>query len=244
MIKKVLFIVSALFLTTYLAFAVIFLNPKVNTEEKCDRLQIEVVHASGSSCLNEAQMKQFLQTAHLNPVGKNRSEIDLEAIEKTLKENKLIKKVEAYKAVDGTVRIKVYPRTPVLRVMAEKNYYLDEEGETMPVPAGSAAYIPLATGNISEAYARNQLYAFVLFLQKNKFWDSQITQINVLPDRDIELITRVGDHRILLGKIEDHEENLDKLKLFYEKGLNKTGWNRYSVINLKYKNQIVCTKRE
>jgi cell division protein FtsQ len=244
MIKTVLLIVSALFLTTYLAFAVIFLNPKVSVEEKCVDLQVEVIRTSDISYLNEVQVKLSLQRANLNPVGKSRSAIDIESIEKNLKENKLIKKVEAYKAIDGTVRIKVYQRTPVLRVIAGKNYYIDSEGEVMPVPANFAAYLPLATGNISEEYAKKQLYPFVLFLQKNKFWNLQIEQIHIAPNLDVELIPRVGNHQIILGKIEHYEENLAKLKLFYEKGLNKIGWNRYSIINLKFKNQVVCTKRE
>jgi cell division protein FtsQ len=32
------------------------------------------------------------------------------------------------------------------------------------------------------------------------------------------------------------------LMTFYKEGLNKVGWNAYLTINLKYKNQIVCTK--
>ena len=113
----------------------------------------------------------------------------------------------------------------------------------MPIPAGFAAYVPLATGNISEEYAKNQLFDFAQFLQKNKFWDSQIEQIHVNSKLDIELVPRVGNHYIILGKIEDYKENLTKLKLFYDKGLNKVGWNKYSVINLKFKDQVVCTKR-
>jgi hypothetical protein len=32
--------------------------------------------------------------------------------------------------------------------------------------------------------------------------------------------------------------------MFYTEGLNKTdGWNKYSIINIKYKNQVVCTKK-
>ncbi|MDR3267157.1 MAG: hypothetical protein LBT24_06285, partial [Tannerella sp.] len=68
----------------------------------------------------------------------------------------------------------------------------------------------------------------------------QIAQIYVAQNQDIELSPTVGNHQIILGKISDYRENLDKLQLFYEKGLNKVGWNKYSVINLKYKNQVVC----
>lgn len=31
--------------------------------------------------------------------------------------------------------------------------------------------------------------------------------------------------------------------LFYEQAIHKVGWEKYSMINLKYKNQIVCTKK-
>jgi cell division protein FtsQ len=244
MIKRILFILFALLLTSYLVFAVIFLNPKANAEEKCTHLQVDVVCPSETSYLNETQVKLLLNKANLNPVGKNQTAIDMALIEKALEEDKLIKKAEVYKTINGTVRIKIYQRTPILRVIAGRDYYIDNEGEIMPVPAHFATYVPVATGNIKEEYAKKQLFPFVLFLQKNEFWSSQIEQINIAPNLDVELIPRVGNHQIILGKIENYEENLDKLKLFYEKGLNKVGWNRYSIINLKYKNQVVCTKRE
>lgn len=86
------------------------------------------------------------------------------------------------------------------------------------------------------------LYKFALFLQENEFWNDQIEQIYVYPDNDIELIPRVGNHRIMLGTLDEFEEKLANLKLFYEQAIPKVGWEKYSMINLKYKNQIVCTK--
>ena len=37
--------------------------------------------------------------------------------------------------------------------------------------------------------------------------------------------------------------NLEIFKAFYEKGLNNVGWNNYTKINIKFENQIICTKR-
>ena len=87
------------------------------------------------------------------------------------------------------------------------------------------------------------MYKFALFLQDDDFWNSQIEQIYVHPNGEVDLIPRVGNHRIALGSLADFGSKLDKLKLFYEKAIPKVGWEKYSVINLKYKNQIVCTKR-
>jgi cell division protein FtsQ len=48
----------------------------------------------------------------------------------------------------------------------------------------------------------------------------------------------------VFGEAKDFEEKFEKLKTFYTEGLNKTdGWNKYSTINIKYKNQVVCTKK-
>jgi len=37
-------------------------------------------------------------------------------------------------------------------------------------------------------------------------------------------------------------EKFRNLKAFYLHKINSVGWNKYSIINLKYKNQVVCTK--
>ena len=69
-------------------------------------------------------------------------------------------------------------------------------------------------------------------------------QINVTNEKELELYLAVGNHKIIFGDANDIEEKFKKLKIFYTEGLNKTdGWNKYSVINVKYKNQVVCTKK-
>jgi cell division protein FtsQ len=245
MYKKIIFITIACLLSTYLAFAVFYLSPKAKTEAVCSDVTIEVVENQDISYINEKDVLRMLQKTNSNPTGKNLSDIRTGEIEKILENNNLIRKVECYKTVGGSVKIKVYQRTPILRVMASnKNYYIDSEGKIMPVPDNMSINLPIATGVISDEFAQKQLYEFGLFLQKDKFWNAQIEQIYVAPNKDIELTPRVGNHQIVLGKIENYSENLNKLKLFYEKGLNNIGWNKYSKITLKYKNQVVCTRIE
>ena len=83
-----------------------------------------------------------------------------------------------------------------------------------------------------------------LFLKKNEFWNSQIEQINILSDKTIELVPRVGQHVVYLGTFANYQEKLERLKKFYTKALNQVGWNKYSRINVEFSNQIICTRRE
>jgi cell division protein FtsQ len=247
MIKRILHLLSALLLLLYMAFAVAFINPKAGNDRVCTGIEIEIAAAGEASYLNRSQIEAMLSRSRISPAGRKLSEIRTDAIEKTLQENKLIKKAEVCKTIDGRLKICVYQRIPVLRIMPDGNrssYYVDREGYIMPVPPHYAAHVPLATGAISDHYAVSSLYPFAEFLRKEKEWSHQFVQIHVLPNQDVELTPRKGNHSILLGKIENYRENLDKLTLFYKEGLDKVGWNKYSQINLKYKNQVVCTKRK
>jgi cell division protein FtsQ len=123
------------------------------------------------------------------------------------------------------------------------NFYVDKDRRIMPVSSSFAVYVPMATGEIDEEFARNDLFDFALFLHQNPDWDAWVEQIVVLPNRKVELIPRVGDFRIVMGNLDDYPAKLSKFVLFVEEGLNNVGWNRYSAISLKYDNQVVCTRK-
>ena len=72
---------------------------------------------------------------------------------------------------------------------------------------------------------------------------AQITAIVFDESNEIVLYPRVGGHKIILGEPEDFINKFRKLKIFYRQGLEKVGWDRYSMINLKYHDQVVCTKK-
>jgi len=243
MVKKILIILFAVLLLGYVGFTMVYLKFFHTSEDiVCKKVEVEVAGVSGQNYLSDNDVFALMKNQKVYPVGKKLSEISSAEIEEKLESDKLIKRAECFKTVGGDVKVKVYQRFPVLRIFSQNgSYYVDNEREIMPVPNNFAAYVPIAGGNINKEYAQNQLYDFVEYLQKDKFWDSQITQIYVAPNQDVFLTPAVGNQQIILGKIEDYKENLDKLRVFYEKGLNKIGWNRYSIINLKYKNQVVCT---
>ena len=124
-----------------------------------------------------------------------------------------------------------------------ESYYIDKDGEKMPLSSHNTAYLPIATGEIKDELAKTDLYKFALFLCKDEFWNAQIEQIVVQPKDEVVLITRIGNQEVLMGQLENVESKLDRLKKFYTRALPATGWNRYTKINLKYDKQVVGTKR-
>jgi len=97
--------------------------------------------------------------------------------------------------------------------------------------------------SLSPASIMRDVYNVSLFVAQDDFWNAQIEQIYVNSNGDLELIPRVGRHSIILGNGKDLKEKFDRLFLFYTDGLNKAGWDKYKTINLKFKDQVVCTKK-
>lgn len=135
----------------------------------------------------------------------------------------------------------------------------------MPLSDKYTARVIVATGNIIEPYAirhtlsvdditKNKTYASLsvlddiytvaTYINKDSILSNLIHQINITNENELELYPSIGDHKIVFGSVENIEDKFNKLKLFYKEGLNKTdGWNKYAIVNIKYKNQVVCTKK-
>jgi hypothetical protein len=97
-----------------------------------------------------------------------------------------------------------------------------------------------------------KLANFVEFIEADGFWAAQIVQIDIRGgaessdtwrEPELVLIPRAGDHRILLGRLDGGEaERLEKLRRFYLEGLWHEGWNRFAQIDIRYRDQVVCTE--
>lgn len=240
---RALSIVVATLLLVYMA-AVAFFFRDVKEDGLCEGLQIVLRDSLDKHFVTEGDVIYMLKTSKLFPVEQPMNEINTEKIEQELMTNEMISKIEAFKTPSKNIKLEIEQKMPILRVNSTSgNYYIDNMGSVMPLSRHYVAHVLVASGYINKEFAMNELYHFVQFLQDNEFWNNQIDQIYVDADQEVELIPLVGNHKILLGSFDDYQKKLDNLKLFYEQAIPKVGWEKYSLINLKYRNQIVCTKR-
>ena len=148
---------------------------------------------------------------------------------------------------------------PVVRIKAVQgdDYYLDDHDCIMPNSHYTSDLI-IATGYISKWFAMNYISPMSKAIMDDNLWKNQIVQINVLPDRSIELVPRVGDQIVQIGRLPESkykeertklvgefmDKKLQRLENFYKYGLSQAGWNKYSYINLEFDNQIICKKKK
>jgi cell division protein FtsQ len=242
--KRILFIILASLIIAYIGAYFYFYANKELGEPDCNKVEVVIVDSLEKKLLTEKSIVDYLTKAKLYPLKKKWVDINTYKIEEALLKNEIIESAEVIRLVSGKITISISQKMPVLRVFSSSgSYYVDKTGRTMSAPLGQAIHVPVASGNIEKSFAVSELYNFALFLQNDAFWNDQITQIYVRTKSDIEIIPRVGSHHILLGSLDDFESKLKRLRLFYEQVIPKMGWEKYSVINLKFRNQIVCTKK-
>ena len=202
-------------------------------------------------------------------IGKSFANINKTLLEKIVMSNPFVERVEVYSTLDGNLHIDAWQRDPIVRVynMQNEQYFIDKNGAFMPVSEKYTPAVIVANGFIFNTYSEmkiapppilknsnnidsltiprmiNQVYKVASFVANDTFWSANTQQIFVNELQEIELVPRVGDHRILIGDTTDLKSKFDRLFLFYQKGLSNTGWNKYSLINLKFKDQVVCTKK-
>lgn len=248
----------------YLTVVLSFISAK-RKNIRCSNIKVNITDNSSNFFIEEADIINILNNKGVDILNAPIEKIDVNELEELIKLHPSVKTANVFRELSGELHIEVSQRTPILRVINRDNesYYIDYEGAVMPLSNKYAAHVLVASGNVSEPYAKwgntkltqtddeivensdNKLVDLFLlanYIYNDNFWNAQIEQIYV-NGNNYELVPRVGTQLIVFGSIENYHEKFNKLKALYEQGMPQTGWNKYKTINLKYKNQVICTKR-
>jgi cell division protein FtsQ len=216
----------------------------------CNRIEVVISDTVQNGFVSHADIRKLLENSDMQLQGYSMAEINTRNLERELEKNPYVKNVEVSKDITGKLEVYVEQRRPLIRLMprGKKGYYLDTEGSILPLSDRFTPLILLASGHIPAEGSSakgfvEEIFEFSTYLANHHFWRDQVVQIYVNQQGDYELIPRVGAHQILMGSLEHWEVKLRNLELLYQQGLSAYGWNTYGKINLKYTNQVICTKR-
>jgi cell division protein FtsQ len=263
---RILNLLSWLLLMAYLVAALGFAGRKQDAVI-CSTIDVIITDSTYNYFVEKEDIINMINGGDKSVLGKPLAIINTAVLESLIYKHPSIKHAEVYTTMDGHVRAEIEQRNPIIRIINYngESYYIDEQGALMPLSQKYTARVLVASGNINEPFnlryttdlanMKNtdeihhdhllyDLYELAKYVWNNKYWKSMIEQIYVNENKELEMIPKVGKHVILLGDIRDLDEKMNKLKIFYEKGLIHAGWDKYDILNLKYKNQVVCTKNQ
>jgi cell division protein FtsQ len=201
------------------------------------------VKQSDDNFINKKIVLEYLEKKHITFDSIVVAKFKKENLENLIQSHPGVKSVEVFNDQKGKVNIELEQKKAVVRIKSKlSDYYLDEFANKMQLSDNYTPRLLVLTGDVNEENHQS-IFDFVTEINNSEFWNAQLTQIHFI-NNDVILIPRVGNQKINFGKLENTTEKLYNLYQFYKIAMPVKGWQTYSDINLKFNNQIVCTKNK
>jgi cell division protein FtsQ len=169
-------------------------------------------------------------------------ELDLNSLERKLDSHDMIEKSEVFVTIDGMLKSVVRQKMPLARVFSKgHSYYIDNEGDLMPLSDNYTARVPLVIGEIDENDTA-KLTDVLRIIHNDEFLQKNIISVEILPNKSLKMKNRNYSYVIEFGRMINVEKKFNNYKAFFQKTGNDSLISKYSSINLKFTQQVVCTK--
>ncbi|MCF6223892.1 MAG: hypothetical protein L3J34_09200 [Flavobacteriaceae bacterium] len=175
----------------------------------------------------------------------SKENINLNNVEQFLENNQMIEEAEIFQTINGVLGAVITQRTPVLRVAnGLESHYYDEDGEKMPLSDNFSARIPLTTSIIEKDNCED-IILLANRIKNDEFLKKHIIGIQQIKGKStnqFELKMRTGSQIVIFGDLKRMDKKIQNLKTFYQKTILDGSLKNYKTINLKFNDQVVCTK--
>ena len=258
MVKKILSI--ALWVITAAAIVVLFIFARenyLNTPVKA----VNLLPASDSGFVRRSVLQKEIES-YCEEFGRSKKigTVDMVKIQKSLDANPWIESNATHIGLDGNLNVSFKEYEPQLRVFGKngRSAYVTDEGVVVPSCTNYTPYVLVASGNLdlpvdTATYTLcdtldrdhniiNALYWYKV-IKANPFMGNCVGQLYCDSKNEFELTVKGLDARVIVGDTCLAADKLYRLETFMKKRINRMETQNMKTINLKYKNQIVCTKR-
>ncbi|MCG1036099.1 cell division protein FtsQ/DivIB [Polaribacter sargassicola] len=238
--KKFLKYILFFLLIISLSFLCSF-SSKRNYNKKVKEVVVEF-DAGDNNFLTHAMVNKLLIQNDSTVKNQTKSVINLHDLEKKVSKNPFVKSAAVFLTINGVLKSTIKQRTPIARVINNDNsYYVDKEGVSFPLSDNFTARVMLVFGVESDDDIKEVL-PFLSIVYNDKFLKEEVIGIERKSNGEYQLSVRSGDYKIDFGKLTEIDVKIKKLKAFYNTVFEDKTIKDYKRINVKYHNQVVCTK--
>jgi cell division protein FtsQ len=215
-------------------------SKKITKNQIIDTPKVQIIHPLYSSMVS---VEDILNTLHEKTeccFERNQQEINTFMLEETLNQHPHIAHTEVFSSLNGALHIVAKLRTPVARVFSDNQaYYLDQQGDSMPLSKRYSAPVILITGS-ANAWERTKLMTLLAAIEGNSFLQERIVGVHIDEDGTVYLHPSQMNFRIRLGRGQEIEQRLFNLEVFWKNALSTERAEKIKTVDIQYKNQVVC----
>jgi cell division protein FtsQ len=166
----------------------------------------------------------------------------LNEMETRLRANPMIRNAEVFVKVDGALGAMIEQRKPLGRVASSPDFYIDADGEEMPLSSVYTARVPLITGNSKADF--KEITPLLAKIEADEFMRNLVIGLHLRNDGKVFLRVRKHDFTVLFGKPKNIDRKFENFKAFYQITKKDSTLIGYNLVNVQFESQVVATKKE
>lgn len=178
-------------------------------------------------------------------VGTQLHDLNVAEIEKFIARNNNFESVNCIISSRGKLVVKIVPLIPVMRVFyGDQSLYINKDGRHIVSNAEFYNDVPIVTGQFNKKFSPKAILPLVNFISNDKMLSELVSMVEAKDANNLILIPRIRGHVINFGDTTRLEEKKQALSLFYRQVMPYKGWEEYDTISVKFKGQVVATRRD
>ena len=215
----------------------------------CKAIKVEIVGKKEYVFVNEDQIKNIV-ASNGGRVGYIQDSINLQKIEKALYKDVWVKKADVFFDNHNTLQVHIDQSDPIARIFTQQGetFYIDSAEKYLPVNAKVTTRVPVFTSfpqnGLDDSLLITDIKKLSMFINRDTFWSSMISQLNIINKNEFEIVPVVGNHLIYIGTANALNDKFNKLYSFYKQVMATKGLDKYKKIDVQYKGQVVATLRD
>lgn len=207
-------------------------------------VRADIDYQGGDTLITPQQVSQLILDANPRLTSTMLRHVDLEAVERTAALSPYLAHCKAGTTIGAGVVLFATQRRPIVRICTHEEYYLDAACHRIPTSATGSCDVIVASGNIPVSGAGlRQVWTLASYLHQHPTLSPLFDQIYRDARGDLYLTPKLGNHVVQVGSVDDLDHKFHNLMAFYTRGMPRVGWEKYSQVSVKYRGQVVCTRR-
>lgn len=211
----------------------------------CVGIEVEVEGARQLDTIIRKGVREELRHYPGKIVGTPLHQLNTSKIEKYLSGLSNFESVECIITSDGRLLVNIVPLIPVMRVFYKDNsYYINKDGKHIESKAEFFSDVPVVEGEFSRNFTPRDILPLVRYIESDKDLRNLVSMVVARDASNLMIVPKVKGHIVNFGDTTRLPEKWQALRLFYHKVMPYKGWEEYDTISVKYRGQIVATRRD
>lgn len=231
-------------LTAYVVVMFVWSHAEAS-RHTCTGIDVEIEGTDMVGTISKESVLGVLEKYPKRIVGMPSNTVNTLEIAEYLRHFNSFESVECVMTSQSKLKVKVVPVIPEIRVFdGDRSYYVNKDGKIIKSNARFYVDVPVISGHFTDRFTPGDILPVVRFIEADNAL-KELTGMIVAKDKDnIILVPRIKGHVINLGDTTRLAEKRRAIMTAYHKILPTKGWETYDTISVKFKGQIVATRRD